>query len=203
MTVTLLIVTSVINFRFYRCNFFLLTKWEWGGGWLSFFFFYWGKETGAELQWQRWSISSTCFSLRHWMEEWVGVERESRGSVLFPNTWACIRDLWGEKPHYRDIVAIRVWRKRRNRGIIQWLILDFSAIMAQFFRASFVALSFCFYILTEDKVTFKITVFVQPLWNCRAGEFTMAQHLMSVSNRWWMMSSSIGPTLMCVIYRLR
>lgn len=34
MTVTLLIVTSVVNFRFYRCNFLPLTKW--GGDYIFF-----------------------------------------------------------------------------------------------------------------------------------------------------------------------
>lgn len=44
--------------------------------------------------------------------KWVGVERESRGAALFPNTWACIRDLWGGmgggKPHEKDLVAVGV-----------------------------------------------------------------------------------------------
>lgn len=99
------------------------------------------------------------------MEEWVGVERESRGAALFPNTWACIRDLWGEKPHYRDLVAVGVWRKRRNRG-------NYSVTHVGFFCHNGTQLGlqglccssfFFFYFLTKDKVTFRIPVFVQPL----------------------------------------
>ncbi len=91
---------------------------------------------------------------------WAGVEGSS---AVFPNTWACIRDLWGEKPHYRDLVAFGVWRKRRNRGSYSVTHVGFfSAIMAHRFEGPLCSSFFDFYSWIKiKKVTFRITVFNQ------------------------------------------